>query len=210
VPEVKIQPGLTWRSRRRRRLTGSTAAVPPARSVNAARISFCSPSIWAVLNSSVLLTVPGKCNSRCRNSTIRSPKVARPQSLVTSSPFSLARPTDLHGADDDLRGPARACSYYESLADDGFISSYTSQQARLGLAAWTWRSHSLNPLSSPSIVQSCKRVNKAVPTLLSSGISVTSLSLLISYYSNRTKILQTSFLNITGQHGLQHGAQGRR
>src|SRR6516165_12703908 len=90
-----------------------------------------------------------------------------------------------------LRGPARACcySYYESLADDGFISSYTSQQVRLGLAAWTWRSHSLNPLSSPSIVQSCKRVNKAVPTLLSSGISVTSLCLLISYYSNRTKIL---------------------
>jgi len=81
-----------------------------------------------------------------------------------------------------LRGPARACcySYYESLADDGFISSYTSQQVRLGLAAWTWRSHSLNRLSSPSIVQSCKRVN--IPTLLSSGISVTSLCLFISYY----------------------------
>jgi len=70
----------------------------------------------------------------------------------------------------------------ESLADDGFISSYTSQQVRLGLAACTWRSHSLNRLSSPSIVQSCKRVNKAVPTLLSSRISVTSLCLLISYY----------------------------
>ena len=101
----------------------------------------------------------------------------------------MARPTDLHGADDDLRGPARACSYYESLADDGFSDQLSSQQVRFGLAAWTWRSHSLNQLSSPTIVQSCKRVNKAVPTLLSSGISVTSLCLLISYYSNRTKIL---------------------
>src|SRR5262249_48673653 len=63
-------------------------------------------------------------------------------------------------------------------ADDGFISSYTSQQVRLGIAAWTRRFHSLNSLSSPRIVQSCKRVNKAVPNLLSSRIPVTPLCLL--------------------------------